>query len=85
MPIISRFFGIIIYIYWRDHQPPHFHARHGDDEIAVEIETGKATGYMSKRAKDMVEEWRELHINELLDDWKRAEQKRALKQIAPLE
>ncbi len=85
MPIISRFFGIIIYIYWRDHQPPHFHARHGDDEVIIEIETGEVTGHISRRAVEMLQKWRKLHINELLDDWKRAEQKKALRQIAPLE
>ena len=35
MPIISKFFGIVIYMYWKDHAPPHFHAKYGDDEIVV--------------------------------------------------
>lgn len=85
MPILSRFFGIIIYMYWRDHRPPHFHAKYADDEIVVEIETGTVTGAMSKRAIALVQEWRELHRDELLDDWKRAEEKKSLNRIDPLE
>jgi hypothetical protein len=85
MPIISRFFGIIIAMYWRDHTPPHFHAKYGDQEIIVEIETGKVTGNMSKRALSMVQEWRKLHIEELFNDWQLAEQNKPLKRIKPLE
>jgi len=85
MPIISRFFGIVIYIYWKDHSPPHFHAKYGDDEIVAEIRTGKVIGNMSNRAIKLIQEWRELHKDELLKDWKLAEQKKALFAINPLE
>ena len=44
MPIISRFFGIVIYMSWREHAPPHFHAKYQDDEIVIDIETGVVTG-----------------------------------------
>ena len=40
MPTISRFFGIIIFMNYNDHMPPHFHARYQDQEVTVEIETG---------------------------------------------
>ena len=85
MPIISRFFGIVIFMFWRDHAPPHFHAKYGDDEIIVEIESGSITGTMSKRAISMIQDWRTLHQVELLENWKRAEQKKAIKTIKPLE
>jgi len=85
MPIISRFFGIVIYMYWKDHAPPHFHAKYGDDEIVVEIGTGNVSGYMSNRAIKLIQEWRQLHKDELLKDWKLAEQKKALFAIDPLE
>ena len=39
MPIISKFFGIIIFMFWKEHNPTHFHAKYGDDEIIVKIET----------------------------------------------
>lgn len=72
-------------MYWRDHQPPHFHARYGDDEIIVEIETGKVTGSVSQRALNMIQEWRARHKDELLTDWKLAEQNKPLERISPLE
>jgi hypothetical protein len=85
MPVISRFLGIVIYMYWREHAPPHFHAKYEDQEITIEIETGKVAGHMGPKAVALVQEWREMHKAELLADWKLAEQKKALHRIAPLE
>jgi hypothetical protein len=86
MPVISRFFGIMIFMYWRDHNPPHFHARYGDEEIIIEIENGNIYGgAMLKRALALVQEWRELHKDELLQNWKLAEEKKALYPVKPLE
>ncbi|MDA3800159.1 MAG: DUF4160 domain-containing protein [Kiritimatiellae bacterium] len=85
MPVISRFFGIIIYMLWRDHAPPHFHAKYQNSEVSIENSTGKVTGKMSKRALKMLEEWRKKHVNDLLNDWKLAESKKQLMNIEPLE
>ena len=85
MPIISRFFGIVIYMLWREHRPPHFHAKYGDDEITVEIETGKVNGTMSKRALSLVQEWRELHKDDLFREWEMVEQQKPMFPIKPLE
>ena len=85
MPIISRFFGIIVSMFWREHQPPHFHAKYGDDEVIIEIQTGKVTGNILPRVLNMVHEWRELHKDELMADWKLAEESKPLKRIKPLE
>ena len=84
MPVISRFFGIVIAMYWRDHTPPHFHARYGDDEVTVDIESGAVTGHMAKRALALAEEWRIMHQAELLEDWALASAKRPLRRIEPL-
>lgn len=85
MPIISRFFGIMIFMYWRDHSPPHFHARYQDDEVVIEIGSGQVTGHMSGRALRLIEEWRQMHVAELLENWRLAEQNKALFRIDPLE
>lgn len=85
MPIISRFFGIAIFMFWREHRPPHFHAKYGDDEIVVEITSGKVNGAMSKRALSLIQDWRRLYKKELLQDWELAEKKKALFPIKPLE
>jgi len=85
MPIISRFYGILIYMYWRDHSPPHSHAKYQGMEITVEIETGHVEGRISAKALRLVQKWRQLHKAELLQNWKCAEEKRVLMPIEPLE
>ena len=70
---------------WREHRPPHFHAKYGDEEITVEIETGKVNGNMSKRALGLVQECREVRQEELMREWEMVEQKIALFPIKPLE
>jgi hypothetical protein len=73
-------------MFWRDHNPTHFHAKYADDEIIIEIESGKICGgTMLKRALALVQEWRELHKEELLRDWRLAEEKKALYPTRPLE
>ncbi len=85
MPVISRFFGIVVYMHWRDHAPPHFHAKYQDEEITIEIESGIVTGHMVPKAVALLQEWRCKHRTELLADWRLAEQRRTLDHIPPLE
>jgi hypothetical protein len=85
MPEISRFLGIIIAMFYRDHAPPHFHAIYGEYEITVEIESGVINGRFPKRALRLVFEWLELHREELLENWRLAEDRRPLNKIEPLE
>ena len=85
MPVLSRFFGIVIMMYWRDHAPPHFHAKYGDDEVTVDIKSGAVHGRMSRRALALAQEWRETHIEELFENWRLASAKRPLDRIEPLE
>jgi hypothetical protein len=85
MPIISRFLGIVISMYYREHNPPHFHAKYGDYEISVEIESGIVKGKFPKTALRAVLEWHDLHKEELMRDWNLAANKKSLKQIKPLE
>ena len=85
MPEISHFLGIIIYMNWGDHPLPHFHARYGDYEITVEIESGVVRGEFPKRALRAVLEWLDLHQSDLLEDWALAQARMPLKSIEPLE
>jgi len=85
MPIISQFFGISIYMFWKDHTPPHFHAKYSGEEITMDIETGAVEGKMAKRAINLINEWRQIHIEELRNDWNLALAKSALNEIQPLE
>jgi hypothetical protein len=85
VPEVSRFLGIIIAIYYREHTPPHYHAIYGDYEITVEIETGIVSGKFPKRALSHVLEWHGLHKEELLENWKFAVSGETLRKIKPLE
>lgn len=85
MPELSRFLGIVIAMYYNDHGPAHFHAIYGSYEVTVEIESGTVAGTFPPRALGHVQEWRELHKAELLQNWQRARDREPLLKIAPLE
>jgi hypothetical protein len=86
MPEISRFFGIVIAMYYNDHAPPHFHAKYGGFEAVIAIENGDVLdGGLPPRALGLVQEWREDRRAALAEDWTRARVHKALKQIEPLE
>ena len=85
MPEISRFFGIVVFIQYRDHEPAHFHATYGEHEVSVNIHDGAVTGWFPKRALRLVTEWRLLHREALLENWRLSREARPLKPIAPLE
>ena len=85
MPEISRFLGIVIQMYHREHGGPHFHAIYGDYETWVEVDSGTAHGKFPLRALGHVLEWAALHRAELRANWERARQGKPLRRIAPLE
>jgi Domain of unknown function (DUF4160) len=85
VPEISRFLGIVIAMFYRDHGPPHFHAFYGGYRITVEIETGIVSGRFPTRAQSHVLEWRQIHRAELLEDWRLAGERRPMNKIDPLE
>jgi uncharacterized protein DUF4160 len=61
VPELSRFLGIVIAMYYRDHVPAHFHAYYGDYEITMDVETGLVNGLFPSRALAHVQEWRRMH------------------------
>lgn len=86
MPRLSQFYGIAIYMYYRDHAPPHFHAIYGDDEALIEIATGSVmAGQLPRRAKAMVEDWLTVHRDEVQGNWDLAAASQPLNPIPPLD
>lgn len=85
MPEISRFYGIIIYMYISDHQPPHFHVIYNEYECWITIEDGVLTGTMPRRAAKLVYEWLDLHQAELMENWKRLQNCESPFKIEPLQ
>jgi hypothetical protein len=85
MPEISRFFGIIISIYYTDHYPPHSHERYGKDKASIRIEDfAILEGYLPPRALGLVMEWAGIHKNELQIDWELAKNQKPPIPIEPL-
>ena len=85
MPQISMFFGISIYMYYEDHNPPHFHAVYGDDKALVDIVNGNIfKGSLPVKQTKLVVAWCEIHRDELLDNWNRSKESGELLMIEPL-
>ena len=84
MPVLSRFYGIIIRMYFQqaEHNPPHIHALYGEDMAAVDIQTGEILeGHLPPKALAMVREWAAIHKDDLLHIWETQE----FKSLSPLE
>lgn len=85
MPEISRFYGIVIRLFFRDHPPPHFHAEYGEAEALIHIETlAVIAGKLPARALGLVVEWATLHQEELRELWRNAQQDEPLHKLPPL-
>ena len=86
MPRLSQFYGIVVAMYHNDHAPPHFHARYGEDEVTVSIESLQVLeGSLPRRALALVLEWSSLHRDELARAWDAARSGRPLDPIQPLD
>jgi len=85
MPEICRFFGIIIYIFYNEHQPPHLHAVYGEYEALVTIEgLSVLSGELPPRALGLVIEWASLHQEDLRKVWNQALNHQKIDKIEPL-
>jgi len=85
MPEISRFFGMIVTMYYNDHAPPHFHVRYASDKALIAIrQPALIEGHLSARALGLIIEWATLHREELLQNWDRAQKLEVLNSIEPL-
>ena len=84
MPVLARFYGIIIRMYFlqMEHNPPHIHAIYNEDVAAIDFMTGEVLeGYLPAKALSMVLEWISIHRDELKEIWETQD----FKQISPLE
>lgn len=85
MPEVSRFFGIIIRMFYDEHNPPHFHAEYSGNKAVFDFQGNVIKGNLSsKTATKLVREWIDLHISELEEDWKLARESKEIRKIEPL-
>jgi hypothetical protein len=86
MPVVSTFFGLIIRMFFDDHNPPHFHVEYQGQMATFDFSGKLLSGEIrSVRARRLVREWARLHEPELRANWKRLKALQPLQQIAPLE
>jgi hypothetical protein len=86
VPEICRFFGIVIKMFFDDHNPPHFHAEYSGDIALIDIgNLSVFSGRLPPRVMGLVIEWATIHQQELFADWERARAQQELQKIAPLE
>jgi hypothetical protein len=85
MPVIARFYGIAILMFFQDHHPPHFHAKY-EGQLGVFTIKGcrLIAGKVPPRAGRLVKEWAKIHEKELMEDWHVAQKSGKLKMIEPL-
>ena len=82
MPIISKFFGIVIKIHSKDHGPPHFHAEYQGFEAVYDIKTGdRMEGYFPRKQNRIVMVWAKKYGKELLESWKLIQEEREIRPI----
>ena len=85
MPEISRFFGIVVAMYYDEHNPPHFHARYNEFKASIRInDLSVLEGNLPPRAMGILIEWALIHKNELMDEWNLAKNQKELFSIEPL-
>ena len=85
MPEISSFYGIVISMFFSDHNPPHFHVKYQGYEATIDIATGTIKGALPPRVVNMVNEWLEQHKEELLNNWEKMRTYQPFDKISPLE
>lgn len=86
MPRISFFLGIAIYMYFNDHNPPHFHAMYGEYAAMVNINDGEVlSGKLPPRVKALVKEWAEINRELLLKNWEISKTDGDLLSVPPIE
>ena len=85
MPEISKFYGILIYMYVDDHNPPHFHVWYNNYKAIIFIKDGLVKGTLPRRVLSLVYEWLDLHKDELLQNWENLKNEKAPFKIEPLD
>jgi hypothetical protein len=85
VPRLSTFYGLVIYMYWRDHDPPPCHVDYAGQEALIVIADGRVyAGSLPPRALRLVREWRRLHLDELRQAWDRVVRREDPGTIEPL-
>jgi len=85
MPVISRFLGIVIYMYFNEHNPPHFHAEYNEFKASISIKNlGLLEGKLPPKVMSLIVEWAQENQDELLKNWNTLQEEGKYHKIRPL-
>ena len=85
MPIISAFYGIVIRMFYREHEPAHFHAEHAGHRAKFDFSGTLVAGEMkSRKARERIRQWAQLHGAQLETNWEKMKAGQPLESIEPL-
>jgi len=86
LPEICRFYGIVIKMFWNDHDPPHFHAEYGQHIAILDIRTlAVIDGQLPARALGLTVEWASARQPDLLRLWSKARALEPMERLEPLD
>jgi len=86
VPEISRFFRIVVRMYYGDHEPPHIHVEYADNKAVIDFQGNVIRGSLASRtALHLIREWLDLHLPEPELDWQLAKNGLEIRKIAPLQ
>lgn len=85
MPVISSFYGILIYMFWNEHNPPHFHVKYAEFKALINIKDfSLMEGSLPPKALALVVEWASIHQKELVENWEKGKKDQSFNKIEPL-
>ncbi len=84
MPTISMFYGIVIRMYWKDHEPPHFHAEYQGHRATYSLDGERREGNMPNKQDRLISAWALLHADELMANWELSKNNEQPYRIDPL-
>jgi len=84
MPLVSEFYGIKVYMYSGDHNPPHLHAKYSGKEAVFTFDGEVDSGFLPKNQRHMMQAWIAIHLDEIYENWTMLQNKEGFKKIAPL-
>lgn len=84
MPEICRFYGIVIYLYWKDHNPPHIHFTYGNYVCSISVIDRVVDGQAPAKVIAKVNEWIDVNENAILSLWEKAQRGEQIEKLEPL-
>ena len=84
MPVLTMFYGIIVSMFYKEHNPPHIHVQYAEHNAIFDFEGNMIEGNIPVKQIKLVEAWIVLHVEELVANWQLAQEQQSMFRIDPL-